>query len=144
MLWYSLAYDGNQLEKVNINNDDPEEILELYQEVWEDSEFRDSLLIAEKYSRWMWVFAFAQDNLQALKDQELKIENIKRYSVSTEKNNDMLIVEYEITEWFIPEVPLLYVSQLFIPEDENIILMSFISENINYRNSASKMFRNIQ
>ena len=73
MLWYSLAYDGNQLEKVNINNDDPEEILELYQEVWEDSEFRDSLLIAEKYSRWMWVFAFAQDNLQALKDQELKI-----------------------------------------------------------------------
>lgn len=143
--WYNLVYNGNALlEKIGVKSDDPSEIIELYQEVWDNSEFRDSLLIAEKYARWMWVFAFSQDNLQALKDQDLKLENIKKIPVSTKKNKDMLIVEYEITEWFIPEVPLLYVSQFFIPDDENIILMSFMSEDANSRDSASEMFENIE
>lgn len=142
--WYNLTYNWNiKLEKANIKSDDPSEILDLYKEVW-DAEYIDSLLIAEKYSRWMWVLAFSQDNLDTIENQWITIKNIKKIAVSTEKNKEMIIVEYEITEWFIPEVPVLYVSQFFIPENENIILMSFISDNINSRNSATSMFKNIK
>lgn len=145
---FVLTYGSNiKLEKINVKNDDLGEIMELYQETWEDLDYKDSLLIAEKYSQWLGVLAFVQNNLDTLEEQWLTLKNIKKSQVSLDslwKSKNAILLEYEITEWFIPEIPLLYLSQLFIPIDDNIILLSFMSENINVRNSASSMFKNIK
>ena len=148
--WFDLEYDKNiNLEKVHLMTDDLDEIVDLYQEVWEssNSEYRDSLLIAEKYAQWLWANAFAQDNLDMLVDQWLTIEGIQKTQVWLHKYWDKVnavLVEYTITEWLIDELPLLYVSQLFIPKDNDIILMSFVTENKSSHLSAVNMFKNIK
>ena len=54
-----------------------------------------------------------------------------------------MLVEYKIVEWLIPEVPNLYVSELFAPSDSNVILFSFITENQSVHKAAGNMFKNI-
>ena len=55
-----------------------------------------------------------------------------------------VLVEYEITEWLINEIPPLYVSQIFIPDENNMVLMSFITEDQSSHLNASTMFKNIK
>ena len=145
---FELVYNWNiKLESVPVKSDDLEEIIELYQEVWDDIEYRDSLLVAEKYSRWMWVNTFVQDNLDVLDAQWITISDITKNQIWFENNWENIsavLVEYKITEWFIEEIPILYFVQLFIPKWENIILMSYITENQLSANSASNMFKNIK
>ena len=143
---FSLEYAWNvQLSKVTLNKDDLSEITELYQEVWEDLEYRDSLLIAEKYAKWLWINAFVQDNLDILTQQWLELSNLKKTQIWLKwKKLNAVLVEYKITEWFIGEIPVLYMSQLFVPDWENVILLSFITENLSSANSASNMFKNIK
>ena len=109
--------------------------------------FLNWCLIAEKYAQWLWANAFAQDNLDMLVDQWLTIEGIQKTQVWLHKYWDKVnavLVEYTITEWLIDELPLLYVSQLFIPKDNDIILMSFVTENKSSHLSAVNMFKNIK
>ena len=145
---FSLKYAGNvKLEKIWINADDLSEVIDLYQEVWDNVGYRDSLLIAEKYSQWLWINTFVQDNLEILEIQGLTLANINKKQIWIKKdgeNNNAVLLEYEIIEWFVPEIPLLYVSQLFVPNWENIVLMSFLSENKSSRNVVSKMFKDIK
>ena len=146
--WFELNYNGNiELKKAQLKTDDLDEILDLYQEVWDNSEYRDSLLIAEKHAQWLWANAFAVDNLDTLENQWLSLSNIKKTQIRTEKyweEINAVLVEYEITQWLISEIPVLYVSQLFVPNGETMVLMSFISENQSSRLSASNMFKNIK
>lgn len=146
--WFNLEYNGkNNLEKIQLKKDDLDEIVDLYQEIWENLEYRDSLLIAEKYAQWLWANAFAQDNLDTLENQWLVLANTKKTQVWLQRYWEKInaaLVEYEITEGLIDDVPLLYVSQLFIPDGENMVLMSFITEDSSSRLSASNMFKNIK
>lgn len=146
--WYELNYNGKvQLERVLLSNDDLDEIVDLFQEVWNDVWYRDSLLIAKKYSQWLWTNAFVQDNLDMLQDQWLTLSNIDKTQIWLKNNKEKInwvLVEYEITEWLVNELPLLYVSQLFIPKDENMILISFITENKSSNSSALEMFKSIK
>ena len=146
--WFELNYNGNiELKKVQLKTDDIDEILDLYQEVWDDSEYRDSLLIAEKHAQWLWANAFAMDNLDTLENQWLSLSNVKNTQIRLEKYWEEImavLVEYEITQWLINEIPLLYVSQLFVPNGETMVLMSFVTENQSSRSGASNMFRNIK
>lgn len=146
--WFELVYNGKiNLEKVALMEDDMDEIVDLYQEVWNDSEYKDSLLIAEKYAQWLWANAFAQDNLDTLENQWLTLWDIEKTQIWVEmywEKVNAVLVEYEITEWFIKGIPLLYVCQLFVPNDENMILMSFITEDKSSHLSASNMFKNIK
>lgn len=146
--WFNLNYNWTvDLEKVQLKTDDLDEIIDLYQEAWDDLKYRDSLLIAEKFAQWLWANALAQDNLNTLEKQWLKISNIKKTQIWLKKyweSINTVLIEYEITEWLINDIPLLYVSQLFIPNDKNIILMSFITEDKYSRSSASNMFKNIR
>lgn len=148
MNWFELEYNGEvKLERVALMKDDMDEIIDLYQEVWNESEYKDSLLVAEKYAQWLWANAFTQDNLDTLKNQWLSLTNIEKTQIWVEiegEKTNAVLVEYEITEGFISDIPLLYVSQLFIPNDENMILMSFITEDQSSHLSASKMFKNIK
>ena len=147
--WFELHYNGGiKFEKVRLKADDLDEIDDLFQEVWSDSsDFKDSLLIARKYNQWMWVNAFAQDNLDTLKDRGLTLSKIEKTQIWIEKHWEKInavLVEYEITQWLVDEIPLLYVSQLFIPQNKDMILMSFITENHSSQSSASSMFKNVK
>ena len=150
ILWFTLNYDGNiNLERVWLKTDDMDEIIDLYQEVWDEDDvwYRDSLLIAEKYAQWLWTNAFAQRNLDTLNDQWLTLSEVEKTQIRIEKNWKKInatLVEYRITEWLIDKIPLLYVSQLFVPDDNNMILMSYITEDKYSYLSASKMFKNIK
>ena len=82
MYWFDLNYDGKvKLERVLLKTDDPDEIVDLFQEVWNNSNYKDSLLIAEKYDQWLWANAFAQDNLDVLSDQWLTLSDLKENGV---------------------------------------------------------------
>ena len=146
--WFELNYNGKtNLEKVQLKTDDLDEIIDLYQEVWSEWEYKDSLLIAEKHAKWRWCNVFAQDNLDTLEDQWLSLSDVKKTQIKLEKYGEKVnavLVEYEITKWLISDIPLLYVSQLFLPNDENMILMSFITEDQSSRDSVSNMFKNIK
>lgn len=146
--WYNLEYDNNiNLEKVHLKTDDLDEIVDLYQEIWNNSDYKDSLLIARKYNQWLWANAFAQDNLDTLEEQWLTLSDIKKTQILLNKYGkevNVVLVEYTITKWLISDLPLLYVSQLFIPDDNEMILMSFITEEKSSNLSASDMFKNIQ
>jgi len=146
--WFNLEYDGNiNFEKVQLKTDDLDEIIDLYQEAWDEVWYRDSLLIAEKYAQWLWANAFAQDNLEILTDKWLILSGIQRTQVRLKKyweDINAVLVEYKITGWLVNDIPLLYVSQLFIPKDYNMLLMSFITENKSSYLSASDMFKNIK
>lgn len=148
ILWFDLNYDGNvDFERVWLKNDDMDEILDLYQEVWDDVWFKDSLLIAKKYAQWLWTNAFAQRNLDTLNDQWLTLSEVEKTQIRINKNWEKInttLVEYKITGWLIDEIPLLYVSQLFVPNDNNMILMSYITEDKYSHLSASRMFKNIK
>ena len=130
-----------------LKNDDLDEILDLYQEVWDDVWFKDSLLIAEKYAQWLWANAFAQDNIETLQNQWLILSNIQKtqiWLVEGWKRITGVLVEYEITEWLMSDFPLLYVSQLFIPRKDKMIFMSFITEDKTSHLNALNMFKNIK
>lgn len=146
--WYDLNYNGKtNLERVWLRNDDLEEIVDLFQEVWDDVWYRDSLLVAEKHAQWLWVNAFAQDNLDTLQEQWLTLLNIQKTQVwlkSKGKKVNGVLVEFEITQWLVSEIPLLYVSELFIPRGDDILLMSFITESHVSHLSALDMFKNIE
>ena len=146
--WFSLEYNKNiDLEKVPLRTSDLDEIIDLYQEVWDSSEYRDSLLIAEKYAQWLWANAFAQDNLDMLEEQWLTLSDIKKTQIALNKYGEkinVVLVEYTITEWLINDLPLLYISQLFIPKDNDMILMSYITENKSSHVSALDMFKKIK
>lgn len=145
--WYSLIYNWDvELWKVALMTDDLSEIIDLYQEVWDNIWYRDSLLIAEKYDQWLWINTFAQDNLDTLEEQWLTLADIKKTQIKLKKeseNVNAVLVEYKITGWLINELPLLYVSQLFVPDNHNVELMSFITEDSLSHSSAVKMFKNI-
>lgn len=143
--WHELTYNWNQnFERVALKTDDLDEITDLYQEIWDNVWYRDSLLIAEKYNQWLWVNAFAQNNLDTLYERWLTISNLEKIQIWLNNNENAVLVNYEITEWFISEVPVLYVSQLFIPDGNNIKLVSFISEDSSSRWHAINMFKKIQ
>lgn len=145
--WYNLMYNwGVNLWKVALKTDDLNEITSLYQEIWDNVWYRDSLLIAEKYGQWLGVNAFAQDNLDTLEKQWLTLSDVKKTQITLKKkseNINAVLVDYKITEWFIEEVPLLYISQLFIPDGYNIELVSFITEDSSSHSSAVNMLKNI-
>ena len=146
--WYNLVYNWNiELKKVELKTDDLDEIIDLYQEVGDNVWYRDSLLIAEKYDQWLWINAFAQGNLDTLEAQWLTLNNLKKTQIkltNKSENKNAVLVEYEITKWFIEEIPVLYVSQLFIPDGHNVKLISFITEDKSSHSSAVKMLKNIQ
>ena len=130
-----------------MNNDDLDEIIDLYEEVWENLKYKDSLLIAEKYSHWLWINAFIQQNLDVLEDYDLTINNLRKTQIQFKNDNkkySSVLVEYEISEWFIPEVPLLYISQLFIAKWDNILLISFTTEDSSSRNNMSNSLKKIK
>jgi len=136
-----------KLSKVALKTDDLGEIVDLYQEEWDDISYRDSLLIAQKYSQWLWINTFAQENLDVLEDQWLVLSNINKKQIITEREGEkinVVLVEYEIVEWLIPEIPRLYLSQLFIPDWSNVWLVSFITENLSSRNNVSRLFQRIK
>ena len=143
---FKLSYNWNiSFQNLPIKNDDYEWTIALYQEKWNDTKFRDSLLIAEKYSR-LGANAFAQENIDVLEDWWIKLSNLKKSQIRFNKkweDINAVLVEYEITEWFIPEIPILYLSQLFVPNNNTMILMSFITEDFSSRDNVSKMFKNI-
>ena len=145
--WYTLAYDWNvDLWKVALKTDDLDEIIDLYQENWEDIWYRDSLLIADKFNQWLWINAFAQDNLDTLEEKWLTLSDIKKTQIKLKKYSEdinAVLIDYKITKWFIDKVPLLYVSQLFIPDNHNVILISFITEDSSSHSSAVNMLKNI-
>lgn len=146
--WFHLDYNWSvDLERVLLKTDDLDEIEDLYQEVWDDLEYRDSLLVAEKYSQGFWANVFADDNLETLENKWLTLSNVKKSQIIVNKywkNIWAVLVEYEITEWLVDNIPLLYVSQLFIPKDNYMILISYITENKSASSSASDMFKNIR
>ena len=145
---FTIEYDWNiELKKVYLNNDDLDEIIDLYEEVWENLKYKDSLLIAEKYSHWLWINAFIQQNLDVLEDYDLTINNLRKTQIQFKNDNkkySSVLVEYEISEWFIPEVPLLYISQLFIAKWDNILLVSFTTEDSSSRNNMSNSLKKIK
>ena len=55
-----------------------------------------------------------------------------------------VLVEYQIKKWLVDDIPLLFVSQLFIPKDKDMILMSYITEDQSSHLNASNMFKNIK
>ena len=146
--WYFLSYNWNvNLESLSIKKDDPEDILAIYQEVWDNLTYRDSLLIAEAYSQWIWINAFAQSNLDTLINNWLTITDIKKTQIWIKKNwkkENAVLLEYKITDWLISSIPVLYVNQLFIPDTNSVILMSYISDEAWASKSASEMFKNIK
>lgn len=146
--WFDLNYNGNvKLERVWLKTDDLDEIVDLFQEAWNNSEYKDSLLIAEKYAQWLWVNAFAQDNLDTLEKQWLTLSDVKKTQIWLNnhwENINAVLVEYEIVEWLVDEFPLLYVSQLFIPKDNEMVLMSYITESKSSHSNALNMFKNIK
>jgi hypothetical protein len=148
MYWFDLNYDGKvKLERVLLKTDDPDEIVDLFQEVWNNSNYKDSLLIAEKYDQWLWANAFAQDNLDVLSDQWLTLSDLKKTQIWLKKRWERInavLVEYQIKKWLVEDIPLLYVSQMFIPKDKDMILMSYITEDQSSHLSASNMFKNIK
>ena len=148
-IWnFQLKYIWNvKLSRVALKTDDLSDIVDLYQEEWDDIWYRDSLLIARSYSQRLWINAFAQQNLDVLEDQWLALSNVNKEQISIEHEWDKInavLVEYEIIEWLIPEIPKLYLSQFFIPEWNNILLISFITENLASRNNMSKAFRQMK
>ncbi len=145
--WYSLVYNWNvKLWKVALKTDDLNEIIDLYQEIWDNIWFRDSLLVAEKYDQWLWINAFVQSNLDVLEEQWLLLSDVKKTQVKLETKSGVMnavLVEYKITEWFIDKVPLLYFAQLFIPDGHSVKLVSFITESSTSHSSALSMLKNI-
>ena len=145
--WFNLVYKGKiKLEKIPLTTDDLDEIIDLYQEVWEETGFKDSLLIAENYSQWLGINAFAQDNLDILKERWLSLSKVNKFQIPLKdsgKNVNAVLVEYEIISWLLEELPVLYVSQLFVPNDNDVVLMSFITEDKRSRSDASTMFKNL-
>ena len=145
--WYNLVYNWDvDLWKVALKSDDLTEIIDLYQEIWDDIQYRDSLLIAEKFNQWLWINAFAQGNLDILEKQWLVLSDIKKTQITLKKkseNVDAVLVDYKITEWFIDEVPLLYVSQLYIQNGRNVLLISYITEDSSSHISAINMLKNV-
>ena len=145
---FELSYAWNvELSRVPLKTDDLSEIVDLYQEVWDNVWYRDSLLIAQKYSWWLRVNAFTQDNLDALEDNGLTLSNINKQQIYIEKDWEevnAVLVEYEIVEWFVEEIPTLYISQFFVPEWSFVWLMSFISENSSSRKNMSNIFRQVK
>lgn len=145
--WFELNYAGNtQLERVLLSEDDLDEIVDLFQEVWDNIWYRDSLLVAVNYAHWLWINAFAQDNLDTLESQWLTLSNVQKHQIWLYKNGkkiDCVLVEYEITQWLVSEIPLLYVSELFVPRGDDILFMSFITEDRASHLSAMDMFKNI-
>lgn len=148
VLWFEIEKNIKvDLEKVQLKSDDAEDIIDLFQEVWNDVSFRDSLLIAERYAQWLWTNAFAQDNIDILEEHWLELSNMNKTQIRLQKGDEemnLVLVEYEITNWLIPEIPVLYISQLFIPYDNDIIMMSFITEDSSSRSSVSSMFKDIK
>ncbi len=146
--WFVLNYAWDvKLSKVNLKIDDLAEIIGLYQEVWDGVWYKDSLLIARKYHQWLWINAFVQENLDVLEGHELVLSNIDKEQIIFQidwKEKNAVLVEYEIVEWFVEEIPSLYISQLFIPDWNMVLLMSFITESLSSHNSMSKAFKEIQ
>lgn len=145
--WYTLNYNWNtKLWKVALKTDDLDEIIDLYQELWDNVWYRDSLLIAKRNSKWLWVNAFAQDNLDTIEKMWLTLSDIKKTQIKLKKwseNINALLIEYKITGWLIEEIPLLYMSQLFVPDGYEMKLVSFVSEDSSSNLSAINMFKNI-
>ena len=145
--WYEFEYKWNiKFQSVPLKIDDSDDIIALYQEEWEDLVYRDSLLVAEKYANWVWANVFIKDNLEILEKQWLNLSNISKKQIWLNKkweNINAVLLEYEITEWLISEIPLLYVSHLFIPDENSMVMLSYITESMSSRSSASNMFKNI-
>ena len=146
--WFILDYNWDvDIESVPLKKDDIKAISELYKEVWDDDSYKDSLLVAKTNSKWLGANVFSRENLETLEEQWLTIENVDRTQVSFKKSWERVnavLAEYEIVEWLVTEVPRLYVSQLFVPKGNDIILMSYITEDKYSRTSASNMFKNIK
>lgn len=143
----TLKYNWNiKLEKVLLKNSDPKDIIDIYQEN-NNTDYKDSLIIAKWFNKWDWVNLFVQNNLDTLEHQWLTITNIKKKQLSKTINNNSynsVLVEYEIVDWFISSVPKLYISQLFIDIQPDFLVYSYITESESQRSSISKSFKNIK
>lgn len=145
--WFTFDYKWNiDLEKILVQNNDPSDIIDIYQEAKESTPYKDSLIIAKWFNQWNWINLFIQDNLDTLEIQWLSIENIKRKQISITKNKKTykaVLVEYDIIKWFIDSVPKLYISQLFIDIEPSFLIYSYTTESATQRSSISKSLKDI-
>ena len=142
---FVLSYGWNvELTKVYLKNDDLSEIIDLYQEDWDNVWYRDSLLIAERYFKWSWIDEFAVDNLTLLTNNWLTLNNIKKTNILTNNSDtDAILMEYQIVWGLVPDLPLLYVAQLFVPDNHTIRLVSYITEDSSMHKNIINIFKNI-
>ena len=145
---FELEYAWNvKLSKVALKTDDLDEIVDLYQEEWDVVVYRDSLLIAKRYSQWLGIGAFVQGNLDSLEENGLTLSNINKKWVQIDKDDkkiDSVLVEYQISEWLIDELPVLFLCQLFIPDWNEVWLLSFISDDLSTHESMLSTFKHIK
>lgn len=145
---FMITYKWNvKLSKVPLKVDDLDDIVDLYQEDWDKTWYKDSLLVAEKYFQWFWINAFVQDNLKALETNWLTLDNVQKKPIwlgNGDDDNIAVLVSYQIVDGLISEIPSLYVSQLFIPELHSVKLVSYITEDLSAHDYIKNSLENIR
>ncbi|MDR0282949.1 MAG: hypothetical protein LBI53_06835 [Candidatus Peribacteria bacterium] len=89
---------------------------------------------------------FSQESITLLQDRGLSIENVKteRFSLSCAKElKSSVVYSYLISSGFSAEIPQLFMTQLFIENDNNIIVFSHSTTSEKEQQQIEKSFTTV-
>lgn len=141
---YLLKYQGETSLKEQrwyINT----EALAVYEEE-DQGGYKDSLIVVKKFDQGKGVASFSKEAIDTLTVQGLEVEDVSQEIFrlpKQEKERFACIYSYKISSGFIPEVPQLYMTQLFVEEENSIVIFSHSTDTSSEQDSIIQSFKTI-
>jgi len=125
-----------------------EKVLAIYEEEQEDTDtsFKDSLILAKQYDLGKGTLTFARDSLKLLKEQGLTLQDENEWKTVLDdhgKKRTLVIISYKITDGFLSKVPLLYMTQAFLEDDNEVYVFSHSTEEKSEQKNIVASLKNL-
>ncbi|MDD2537454.1 MAG: hypothetical protein PHU61_03110 [Candidatus Absconditabacteria bacterium] len=144
---FSLFYQGGSTwERQILSETDDPNLLGLYKNISDTDDYVDSLAVAQKYDKGESVTVFAKQSLDALRENGLELEDEQTSSFFLNckgEQKSVILASYRITAGFLPNIPTLYMTQLFVEGDNAIVVWSHSSDQLQEQKDIIKSFTTI-
>ena len=145
---YSFQYPGSvQLQESSFSAQDVEDVIAIYEESWDTTTYKDSLIVTEKYNQGKGVIVFSKEAIDTLEVQGLTLEDKReeRFVMNCKgEQKSVSLISYCISAGFVSQVPRLYMTQMFVESWEHtLVIFSHSTESKTEQQQIRQTFKTL-
>jgi len=146
---HTFQYQGDiQLQESSFSAPDVEDIIAIYEESWDTTTYKDSLIVTEKYNQGKGVIVFSKEAIDTLETQGLTLEDKKdeRFVITCKgAKKSVSLKSYCVSAGFVSKVPRMYMTQMFVEDgDHTLKIFSHSTESKDEQKRVFQAFKTLK